>query len=53
MEPINEQPRDYTEEMAELMNQVSKDKQEAVAAHLLGTIQGVLLAQDIQNQKTA
>lgn len=42
---------DYVAELAQAVALVPKEKQEAVAALLLGVVQGVLIAEDMQ--KTA
>ena len=41
----------YTEELAELLDRLPEEKAEYVAAHLLGTVQGVMLAAEIEKDK--
>lgn len=41
------------ERLAEMIDKVPDDKKEVVAAHLIGTVQGVLIAADMQRVATA
>ena len=40
--------KSFAEQLAEAMRRVPDDKKEIVAAHLLGTVQGVLISSDMQ-----
>lgn len=54
MEEIKkEEKKTFTEQLAEEMAKVPADKKEIVAALLLGTCQGVQIAEQMQNRATA
>lgn len=49
----NERKATYTEMLAELIEKVPDDKKEVVAALLLGTCQGVQIAEQMRQRATA
>lgn len=49
----DKETRDYAEKLADLMEKVPKDKREIVAAQVIGTMQGVALAESMNQQKSA
>lgn len=53
MEKIHEHEKTLEERLAEMIDKVPDDKKEVVAAHLIGTVQGVLIAADMQRVATA
>ena len=52
-EAKNEPKKTFTEQLAEEMAKVPDDKKEVVAALLLGTCQGVQIAEQMRNRATA
>lgn len=50
---MNEREVPMVDQLAELLATVPEDKQELVAAQLLGVTQGVLLASALEEQQTA
>ena len=49
----NEEIRKCAEEIARFMEKVPLDKREIVAAQIIGTMQGVVLAESMNQQKSA
>lgn len=43
-----EDKKAFEEQLAEMLKKVPENKKEVVVAHLMGTIQGVLISSDMQ-----
>lgn len=47
-ETATKEKKTFTEQLAEEINKVPENQKEVVAAHLIGTVHGVLIAADMQ-----